>query len=56
MVDVTSIDTLEVKRTKPSLWTRFSKRFERIGYLRAAKQLSAMGYHEEAQRCLSFVK
>ena len=27
MVDVTSINTLEVKTTKPSLWTRFSKRF-----------------------------
>lgn len=33
-------------------WSSISRTCEVVGYSRAAAQLSALGYHEEAKKCM----
>ena len=48
MVDVANVEMAE----KVSFMSLIMKKFEKIGYLRAATELKAMGYDEEAANCL----
>ena len=48
MVDATNVEMSE----KVSFMSFIMKKFEKIGYLRAATELRALGYEEEAANCL----
>lgn len=41
---------------RPSIWTRIWQTFEVLGYARAARELSRLGYHTEAKNCIMMIK
>jgi hypothetical protein len=41
---------------RPSIWTRIWQTFEVIGYARAARELSRLGYYNEAKECMMQIK
>jgi hypothetical protein len=41
---------------KPSFWHRVKIAFEILGYARAARELTRLGYHAEAKNCMMQVK
>ena len=48
--------SIPAKSNRPSLWQRFMRTMEIIGYSRAAAQLAQMGYYKEARDCMMAVK
>ena len=36
---------------RPTFWTRVWTHFEIVGYVRAARELSRLGFHKEARNC-----
>lgn len=47
---------IPAKSNRPSLWQRFMRFTEIVGYSRAAARLAEMGYYKEARDCMMAVK
>lgn len=46
------IDHIEIQATnKENFTSKIIQKFEKIGYLRAARELERIGYHEQAAIC-----
>lgn len=43
-------------KNRPSFWDNVIKTFEIAGYARAARELTRLGYHTEAKKCMMMIK